>query len=214
MTNLLAEIFENDLYLSKLKGKLPYIFKIAELELSRGGRAGMEVGTLRERAIISFFIYALGEDRVVLDVPINESDIDFYVKLEENINLPVSVKTKSGSNFKGVKLKWTVDWKKVKEFYSSYYPNSDMIFVQVNWGGEGLFAYIPKDIQLEVFNILGRERYIKLPKQGTNPRGIEINSEALEKCLKKTKYNINISWKIEEINYNPYERWLELWQND
>ncbi|MCX7948432.1 MAG: ThaI family type II restriction endonuclease, partial [candidate division WOR-3 bacterium] len=48
MADLVGEIFRDEESVRKIKTKLPYLFKLAELETSRGGRAGMEVGTLRE----------------------------------------------------------------------------------------------------------------------------------------------------------------------
>ncbi|MEJ5339161.1 MAG: ThaI family type II restriction endonuclease [Aquificaceae bacterium] len=212
MGDLLAQIFKEESSVKKLKEKLPYIFKIAELELSRGGHTGMEVGTLRERAIIAFLIYRFGEDKVLYDMPVNEAEAD--VKIEGHAN-PISIKTKTGKGFSGVKLKWTVDWDKVNEFYNSYLPSSDILFVQINWGFSGFFAYIPLSIQNSVFEELGREGYIKLPKQGTNPRGIEISANALRTCVEKTPFKISIDWKIEgELNYNPYTRWIEIWAED
>ncbi|MBZ0198795.1 MAG: ThaI family type II restriction endonuclease [Ignavibacteriaceae bacterium] len=37
--------------------------------------------------------------------------------------------------------------------------------------------------QLEILNDIGRESYIKLLRLGTNPRGIEMSSMAMQKLL-------------------------------
>ena len=45
--------------------RLPYLFHLAELDSSRAGKIGMEVGSLRERIIVALLIYKFGEDNVV-----------------------------------------------------------------------------------------------------------------------------------------------------
>ena len=60
-----------------------------------------------------------------------------------------------------------------------------------------------------------KERYIKLPKAGTNPRGVEITEEALFKLVEDndTK-SIEIKWQRMEIEFNAYKRWVDLWRED
>ncbi|MGC8891246.1 MAG: ThaI family type II restriction endonuclease [Candidatus Saccharicenans sp.] len=56
---------------------------------------------------------------------------------------------------------------------------------------------------------------MKLPKPGTNPRGVEISKEALISLIKLDHSNsIPIYWQKSEININPYKRWVELWKED
>ena len=66
-----------------------------------------------------------------------------------------------------------------------------------------------------VFHKIGRENYIKLPKPGTNPRGVEITKEALSLLVKdlETK-KILINWQKRKIEFNPYKRWIDLWRED
>ncbi len=49
MSNRLIEIFEDEKLVKKIKNKLPYLFQLAELESSRAGKVGMEVGSFREK---------------------------------------------------------------------------------------------------------------------------------------------------------------------
>lgn len=49
MSNRLIEIFEDEKLILKIKNRLPYLFQLAELESSRAGRIGMEVGSIREK---------------------------------------------------------------------------------------------------------------------------------------------------------------------
>jgi len=45
----LIEIFEDEKLVIKIKKILPYLFQLAEIESSRAGRIGMEVGSMREK---------------------------------------------------------------------------------------------------------------------------------------------------------------------
>ncbi len=49
MSSRLIEIFEDKKLVEKIRKRLPYLFYLAELESSRAGKIGMEVGSLRER---------------------------------------------------------------------------------------------------------------------------------------------------------------------
>jgi len=210
MSRGLMEIFEDKELVNRIKNKLPYLFQLAELESSRAGKTGMEVGSLRERIIIALLIYKFGEANVETEIPITEPEVD--VKL---FGKPISIKTITGRGFRGVKLIWTVDAQKAKEFRENYYPKCDTILIQINWGGEGGFYYIPVEAQKDVFDRIGRERYIKLPKPGTNPRGVEITREALKTLIKHglTKV-IKINWVKTRVDYNPYRRWVDYWRED
>ncbi len=210
MASKLAEIFKDTKLVNRIRSKLPYLFQLAELESSRAGKVGMEVGSLRERIIIALLIYKFGEKNVETKIPITEPEVD--VKL---FGKPISIKTITGKGFSGVKLICTVDAQKAREFRENYYPTCDMVLVQINWGDEGGFYYIPVEAQREVFDIFGREGYIKLPKPGTNPRGVEITKEALTALVNHNLTKIiRINWLKTKIDYNPYKRWVDYWRED
>ena len=127
-------------------------------------------------------------------------------------NNPISIKTISG-DLSGVKLIWTVDARKALEFSKNYIPTTDILLVNIKWNNIGAFYFFPKESQVRVFNNLGVKKYLKLPKKGTNPRGVEITKKALELLtLDKYAMSIPINWKREEIRYRIYDRWLELWK--
>ena len=110
---------------------------------------------------------------------------------------------------------WTVDAKSAFEFSESYEPSCDMIFIQIRWENDGGFYYIPLDVQQQVYKRLGRKRYIKLPKAGTNPRGVEMTGEGMEQLVAHPQtLKIDIRWKKEKITYNPVQRWVEMWQKE
>ncbi len=170
----------------------------------------MEAGSIRERIIVALLIYKFGEANVESEIPITESGVD--VKL---FGEPISIKTITGNSFSGVKLIWTVDPEKSKQFSEEYYPDFDMLLVQINWGKEGGFYYIPVKAQENLFDKIGRDKYIKLPKAGTNPRGVEITKEALTSLVEDTETKvIKINWQRSEIKFNPYKRWVDLWKED
>jgi len=210
MSNSLVEIFEDEKLVDKIKRRLPYLFQLAELESSRAGKTGMEVGSVRERIIIALLIYKFGEANVETEIPITEPEVDAKLFGE-----PISIKTITGKRFGGVKLIWTVDAQKAKEFRESYYPHCDILLVQINWNETGGFYYIPLAAQKRLFDRIGRENYIKLPKPGTNPRGVEITKEALLSLVGDSdSKKIEINWQRTEIEFNSYKRWVDLWRED
>ncbi len=167
MANHLIEIFEDEKLVEKIKRRLPYLFQLAELESSRAGKTGMEVGSIRERIIVALLIYKFGEANVETEIPITEPEVDAKLFRE-----PISIKTITGKSLGGVKLIWTVDAQKAKEFRENYYPHCDILLVQINWNDTGGLYYIPLGAQRLLFEEIGRESYIKLPKPRTNPRDI------------------------------------------
>jgi hypothetical protein len=204
----LSEIFEDAALVAKVKRRLPYLFQLAEMESSRAGKVGMEVGSVREKIIVALLIYKFGETNVDTNIPITQQEVD--VRLFGD---PISIKTITGGSLGGVKLIWTVDPQKAKDFQTNYTPRSEILLVQVNWGGSGGFFYFPLSAQMQVFNAMGRGSYITLPKPGTNPRGVEISKEALSKLVvHSTSKKIDINWQRSQIQSNPYKRWVDLWR--
>jgi len=207
MTDYISEIFADQELIKKIQNKLPELFQIAEIDNSRDGKLGMEIGSSREKIIIALFIYKFGIEQVKIDIPITETEIDVIV-----MNQPISIKTVTGKKINGVKLIWTVDQEKAIKFRQTYKPSSDLVLVQINWQSLGYIYFIPQIIQIEVLKKLSLLEYIKLPKPGTNARGIEFSSPAIQALINhpSTK-NIEIVWQRKNIQYNSYERWLEYW---
>ena len=210
MGNEIKKLFKDKTLIEKIQRKLPYLFQLAELESSRAGKVGMEVGSVREKIIAALLIYKFGEENVETEIPITEAEMD--VMLYKN---PISIKTITGKNPSGVKLIWTVDTQKAVEFSRKYSPSCDMLFVQIDWSNGGGFYYISKETQIQILNSMGHENYIKLPKPGTNPRGVEISVEAMTQLIDNhNTLRILINWKKELIDFKPFARWVELWQMD
>lgn len=205
----LARLFEDQEIARKVKQRLPRLFQLAEVESSRAGKIGMQVGSIRENVIVALLIYKFGEENVETEIPITEPEVDARLFGE-----PVSIKTTTGS-FSGVKVIWTVDAAKAKEFQQNYYPTCDILLVRIKWNDIGGLYYIPVQAQRRLFDEIGREDYIKLPKAGTNPRGVEFAKNVLARLTEDSQSKrIEINWQKSDIGFNAYKRWLDLWKED
>jgi hypothetical protein len=208
----LRKIFTDEEIIKKVKNKLPKLFAIAELESSRAGKIGMEVGSVREQILVALLVSVFGEKNVETNIPITEYEKDVEVSGE-----PISIKTITGNG--GIKVVWTVDAQKAIQFFKSYKPTCDILLAVISWDNNpkvksGLFL-IPQFVQERTLNKFGRNKYLKLPKEGTNPRGVEISRSAISEMLNdKDVYHINIVWKKENIQYKTYKRWLDMWNEN
>ncbi len=206
----IISLFGKDSYIKKIQKKLPELFQIAEIESSRAGKIGMEVETIRERILVALLLYIYGEENVETNIPATEPEID--VKLYK---YPISIKTFTGKKWNSVKLIWTIDSEMAKEFKENYFPQCGMLLAHINWGSLGGLYYFTLNSQRNTLQQIGRERYIKLPKPGTNPRGIEISIEALTQLsLQKDTLKIPLIWEKHNIEYNTFNRWINLWATD
>ncbi len=203
-------LFKDEETVTKIQKKLPFLFQLAEIESQRAGKTGMEVGSLRERILVSLFLYRFGEKNVLSEVPIATPEVDFFL-----FDKPISIKTKSNKSFSGVKLIWTVDYQKVEKFQNSYNPSCAILFTQIIWGDTGIFCYIFPETQKNLLKKIGKDAYIKKPIRGTNPRGVEISSQALKILVNHTQtLKIDIEWKKTTIDFNPYDKWIDYWKKD
>jgi len=88
-----------------------------------------------------------------------------------------------------------------------------MMYAQINWDGEGGLFLFPRETQQKVLNDLGRDAYIKLPAIGTNPRGVEITTNAVRQlAAQPDSLRLPIQWEEQAIAYDPHKRWIDLWQ--
>lgn len=213
MSSVYDKLFDDALIIKRVKNKLPRLFQLAELESSRNGKIGMEIGSVRERILIALLMYKFGIDIVDPDISITAPEVDVIVK-----NTPLSIKTMTTSSdrWSSVKLIWTVDAQKALQFKNTYIPYCDMLMAKIHWNDNGKLLLFSKESQIGVLNQIGRDRYIKLPKVNTNARGVEISREALlllEKC--QDTRCIDIKFTREKIDYREvYTKWLDAWGED
>jgi len=205
--NLIAEKFQCPKFQAKIKSELPKLFLIAELESSRGGKAGMQAGSVRETIIIAILMHEFGKSNIDGENPITTKEKDVVVFGEE-----ISIKTKTGLSYSGIKIVWTNDLEQVRKFIKNYKPSTSLIFVQINWGSTGFLHYIPLEVQNDIFSNLNINNYLRPPPLGKNGRGIEITSKAL-KLLVNDPRTIKIPIEFpskDSMEINPFERWIEL----
>lgn len=88
-----------------------------------------------------------------------------------------------------------------------------MLLAKIRWNGIGKLLLFSKESQQKVLSDIGADRYIKLPKENTNARGVEISAEALqilENC--KDTRCIDINFTRSKIDYREvYTKWLDAW---
>lgn len=206
----LHEVFVDHELVSRIQQRLPILFHLAQLEASRGGHLGMEVGSIRERVLVALLMYKFGLKNVDTNLAITEREAD--VKL---FGEPISIKTISNKNATGVKATWTVDAITSKKDVTGYKPYCDILLATIVWDGTGALYNIPLLVQKKVFGRYGISAYLKLPKEGTNPRGVEFTKEAMSELLSDNQtQKIDITWTRPRTQFNPYARWLDLWKKD
>ena len=172
------DIFTSVEFQDLIKSKLPKLFEIAEVESTRGGKIGMEVGILRERVLTSFFISKVGEDNVDSDSSATENSKDVQVNGDD-----ISIKTFTGSGYSGVKIFWTSDTESAKRVMDTYTPKFDLIVANINWGSnKGGLYYVDKQTQRQVMDSVGRNKFLKI-SSGSNNRGITYGTDVLKKLL-------------------------------
>lgn len=207
-----GQIFDDGQLVSKIQRRLPHLFHYAERDSSRAGKVGMEVGSLRERILVSLLIYKFGRENIQTELPITEHDVDVLVNSER---LSIKSVTTTSPRIGAVKAIWTVDATKASAFAKAFRPTSSYLVSHLVWGGEGGLYYIPRNGQEELFTRIGVEEYLKLPKPGTNPRGIEISAKTMQQLVEHSgTRKIAISWQRPEDEYDQYARWIEYWRLD
>jgi len=204
----LNEIFDNKKIVKKIQKKLPYLFALAEKDASRGGKLGMEIGSVRERILCAMLMSIFGRDNISTDIPITKPEVDVILFGE-----PISIKTLTGAKTSGIKAIWTVDWDKQNEFVKNYNPVCDILFVQLNWNRTGGFFYFPLKAQNEIFKKMGRDKYFKIPPRNTNPRGVEFSSDTINQLFNHNESkSFEIEWVRPKIEYDTFEKWISAWE--
>ena len=103
---------------------------------------------------------------------------------------------------------------KIQNIVDNTTLKSALVYCRVSTKNQAEEGY-SLEAQEKLFAKIGREGYIKLPKAGTNPRGVEITKEALLNLVSsKDSRIIDIEWQKPEIEYHPYKRWVDYWREE
>lgn len=206
MNNLIVEMLQSPDYLERIKKKLPPAFEIVQQQAS-----GPEVGVLREAVLIGMFMAFLEKGKVTPNTSAVEADIDCYVG-----DAPLSIKTVTGTNMGGVRIKWTSDQEKAREFIASFSPECDLLVVRIVWEAEGRISYIPVEAQQAVFSRLGRSEYLDY-RQGTNTRGVNLSRQALT-AIENNRQSVvlRLQWykSAQPRPESKYDRWVSYWREE
>lgn len=208
----LVRLFEDQRLVAKVERRLPHLFHYAERDSSRAGRVGMEVGSLRERILVSLLIHKFGRTNVETDLPITQHEVDVRVYGE-----PISIKsiTTRSTRIAGVKAIWTMDTSQGEAFVQAFQPTCDYLLAHIVWGDTGGLYYVPFETQARVLEELGRPIYFQIPRPGTNERGVQVSAQAMSRLIKDSESRrITIQWQRPEGEYDQYERWVEYWRLD
>jgi hypothetical protein len=212
MPRRVVQLFDDAALVDKIKRRLPHLFHYAERDSSRAGKVGMEVGSLRERILVSLLILKFGRENVETDLPITEHEVDVRLHGEA---LSIKTVTTTTPRIGAVKAIWTVDADQAGRFVREFTPRCDYLLAHIVWDDKGGLYYVPFEAQAEVFSRLGRSAYLKLPKAGTNPRGVEITADAMAQIANHgSTREIVVDWKRPVGEYDQYERWIEYWRLD
>lgn len=212
MTSRLPELFADAPLVEKIKRRLPHLFHYAERDSSRAGRVGMEVGSLRERILVALLIFRFGRPAVQTDLPITLHDVDVTL-----FGDPISIKTLTTSTRRmgPVKAIWTVDAERARQFADIFEPASDYLIAHLVWDDQGALYFVPVASQRDIFASRGRAGYLRLPRPGTNPRGVEVSADTMAELVSDARtLRIPIRWQRPTSPYDQYERWIEYWRLD
>ena len=182
----------------------PKAFDMVRKRMPKGNPA---IGLLKEHVIIGFFEAAFGQARI--DVPEDGTKRGYDVLL---CGEKLSIKTRT--NVGGFKVLWTVDNEYVrKEIKEGYFPESDILLVNIHWNTKRDCAFfIPVDVQEKVLEYYGRKNYLS-SSTGSNNRGIGIQGSAVALLRNhKDTLSIPIDWCLDETNYpTPWDEWTNYW---
>ena len=191
----LIQLFENKMSLPKLIK----LYHASQMEHKRNGRLTADVGMSREKDIIAYMKYILGETvNYKID---NEKEEDVLCDGRKISIKHSSVKTLSNAS---IKLQWTENKERQKQFIKTFKFTCDLLIVYVRFketGGEIEILYCTVDILNELLDEFKetKEDVFKM-RENSNGRGIEFSRNFFEAMIKNCNYNVKIYFDDLEIN--------------
>ena len=191
----LIQLFENRTCLPKLIK----LYQASQMEHKRNGRLTADVGMSREKDIIAYMIYILGE---TVDYKIdNEKEEDVICDGRKISIKHSSVKTLSNAS---IKLQWTENKERQKQFIETFKFTCDLLIIYVRFketGGEIEILYCTVDILEELLdNFKETKEDVFKMRENSNGRGIEFNRNFFEAIIKNCDYHVKILFTDMKIN--------------
>lgn len=200
--NILRGVFEN----KEAQKGLVALYAQSQIECTRNGKCGMEVGIAREKDQGAILKYFLG----------NNVNLNLDNKLPEDYvvgNSKISAKHSCGKVGTAVKVKWTSADKSVQEAITEiinakddYYPHVLITYINIRRNIINVICvtaynnkYVIKKLKTEAFNI---------PKN--NSRGIEYSKKAMSEFIKNAYFNIEIHDAVLTSAIHPIERRMKI----
>lgn len=201
----------NHFQIEKYVKGLINLYQLSQMECSRSSRLTPEVGSSRERDLISSFVSN------------SELDVNYNImndKEEDIIINKTKISIKHSSNKSrsqtGIKIIWTVDTEKRNEFLKNFIFSCNILIVYVRFSetmdtGELELIFIDKD------NLCNIQNNYKLTNKQVfkcldgNSRGIEFGSEFFKEIKKNLEFHIKIKFTNVKCDIcNPILRRLKL----
>ncbi|MHA1723393.1 MAG: ThaI family type II restriction endonuclease [Promethearchaeota archaeon] len=184
-------IFNNIEFINKIKKRLPKLIYDLDSAFRKGGKLSPDIGNLREKMMIGI-LKKQYPNKIKYNFESQESELDFKFE-DENISFKTSIS-------KRFKLIWTANYRKAIEFYENFIPSCSIILLLFQKKARGLYYFLLK-LLIVTHNKLN-ELFLKKPKKGTNPRGVELSTKAFNEMIKSPLYKkISIDW--ENIEKGP-----------
>lgn len=187
------------------------LYQLSQTECSRSSGLTPEVGSSREKDLIASFA----------SNPILKVNYDISNEKEEDVkinNNNISIKHSSNKNNtqSGIKIIWTVDLEKRKEFIKHFIFKCNLIIVYVRFdtkmeNGYIEIIYISCDelIHQQMNSSIRNEPIFKCLKG--NSRGIEFDKIFFEKIIQKSLFHIKINFKNFKCDIcNPISKRVKL----
>ena len=214
MNDALVRLLKDDNYVKLLQNSLPRAFEVADAESRRIQQrkdgatyeaVGQEVGVVREKIIVAFLRYSLGDMNV--ELPRSNTAMRDVLIFGE----PLEIKTATGSG--AVKVKWTADAESAQRDIENFRFTSDLLLIRIWWdkNADSVF-YIPKDVLNGLADVYSSAAGFLQSSKGTNNRGINIRQAFISKAENHSEtFRIRIHWKRIGIRIDPMARWMAYW---
>ena len=201
----------NHLCTSAYIKNLIYLYQISQIECSRNKKLTQEVGSSRERDFIAI-ASSNPSLSVVYDLP-NKDEEDVVINSQA---LSIKHSSNKANTQNGIKIKWTVEAEKRKEFLENFVFNNDIIIIYVRFNdtktcGTIEIIYITKETMQNEHLLFKSQNQKTFKCLDGNSRGIEFETKYFNSIKNKTKFHIKISFNnFKCLICDPIQRRLKL----